>query len=605
MRKIRVKNKYLILVVLFALLAMGGVHLFGGDYLFEQAQSASNAGDYAKALAYYDALIERYPKHSRIPEALYWSAELLPSFDNFVATFFPSNSSVVKRSFVSAELPEGSLSRIERYLMIQEEYPTHWAANHVHYKLADAFHSIGDPRSEELYLKTLFNARASRRLEAGMRLVQIYESQNRLEEALEIIQYCQTELAGHFSIEDEIKLGDLLAALGDEIGAREAYEAALILARNIEETFHPDTIAEGIQTQISVVGEYEERIGLKLASLEQLTGDAVSVTGTVTLLGESLAGVNIYVRLVEDGLPRFNTRIDNPGIWITDKNGNFTGQLRTGTYEFGIGLNSYQAKLVEGTHLQIVNGKQEIQSEFEALPIKFHFVEPVKLIDPTWDFTYTGEPFKIEWKPYAGAKEYEVAVSGLFYDEQGNTSFLVNPVGVTQDTTFLFEEQNLSPFGLIGVDSQGVDPQTLLGRPASFDALRIGINALDKEGNILASSTGLHFGGDSIVQGEILVQEGLRTEAEELIYARKYDQAVEFLVKQMEENSADVDALWILARIYFSGTYGQGEDPWEQRYFAHKDLAKSLKILQLINEVAPSAEVENALEIVLGIMSRD
>ena len=63
------KNKHLVLAVLFAVLTMGAIQHYGGDYLWNQAETARSAGDHVKALAYYDALIERYPQHSRRPDA--------------------------------------------------------------------------------------------------------------------------------------------------------------------------------------------------------------------------------------------------------------------------------------------------------------------------------------------------------------------------------------------------------------------------------------------------------------------------------------------------------------------------------------------------------
>jgi tetratricopeptide (TPR) repeat protein len=490
------------------------------------------------------------------------------------------------------------LSRIERYLKIQEEYPSHWAANHVPFRLANAYHTIGDPRSEELYLNALHNERASSRVEAALRLVQIYERQDRLEEALAIIHFCQEHLAGHSPIEVQITLGDILAARGDKAKAREAYEAALFLARGIQEDFDRDSVEAETHRQLSVVSQYEELIGLKATGLDDQQAELVPVRGMVTLLGEPLAGVNVYVRLVVDGQQQFYTRTDRPGLWVTDEGGRFTGTLAPGTYEFGIGMDYYQAQLVEGTHLQILQGTQELQPGIEPVLVEFRFVESIELTAPAPDLDYAGEPLRIEWEPYAGAKEYEIAVSGVSYDQRGGSSFVIHPVEVTGGTSFVFAGRNLNPFGLVSVDPEGVTPASFLSRPASFDALRIRVHALDEGGNVLSSSGGLHFGGESLIPGGIPVQKGLETQAEKLILARAYDEAVELLEQQIKEDPADIDALWILARIYFAGTSAQGEDTWDRNHFAHRDLGKSLKVLQQIEILEPSLEVEDALRVV-------
>ena len=596
------KNKHLVLAVLFAVLTMGAIQHYGGDYLWNQAETARSAGDHVKALAYYDALIERYPQHSRRPDALYWSAELLPSFENFAATFFPDGSRVVHKGLSKQDLPEGSLTRIQRYLMILEEYPTHWTAHHVHFQLADAYHTLGDPRAEELYLKTLHNEMASRRVDAGLRLMQIYESQGHLEEALKIIRYCQNELSATMSIDTQIKLGDILAALGDPAGAMEAYQEALLKASEIKETFPPGATEEE-RALFSVKAEYARRIEPRLESLEQ-PDSSVYVQGQVSLLGSPLAGVNVYVRPAADGSKGFSMALEGPGQWVTDQSGRFAGHLAPGSYEFGISLNFHQAELVEGTHLQIVGGRQELRPGVDPEEIIFRFVDTVELKAPTSDFVYAGGPIEIAWEPYPGAEKYQVWFGAVSIDESTGTRHASFPVGVTSATEFTVAVRHVLPFGSVGVDPLGVEPGCLVLRPEAFDRLRVRVDALDGADQVLSSSTGLNFGGDREVPGEIKVQEGLRTKAEELLFQRKYDQAVELLEDTLEENPEDIDALWLLARIHQAGTYSLEEKNWDHRDFAHYDLEKSLALLERIQELQPGPEVEEALRTVRSLLPR-
>lgn len=594
MRKIRVKNKYLILIVLFALLTMGAVRHYGGDYLWSQADKAHREGDYVKALAYYDALIERYPHHPRRPEALYWSAELLPSFGTFAATFFPGGSTVQRKGLTTAELPAGALTRIQRYQLLKEEYPAHWAARNVEFKLADAYHAMGDPQAEELYRAALHNELASMREDAGLRLVQMYTSQGRLEEALEIIRFCQSELAAPLSIDTLIQLGDLLAVLGDPAGAREAYEQALSKSRSIKETFPPD-VDEREKALFSVVAEYERRIAPRISSLEK-PDSRVFIHGQVSLLGQPLPGVNVYARSAADRGLAFPSGLDSPGLWVTDAEGRFSGFLPPGEYEFGISLNFHQAELVEGTHLQILGGRQQLQPDVEPLDVQFRFVDTVKLQMPERGSVYAGGPVEMAWEAYPGAAEYQVWFGVVSLGLRGPRSASV-PVGNTTETRFAFEPRSAIPFGTVGIDSQGVEPGSLVVRPEGFDRLRFSVLALDAAGQVLSSSTGLHF-GDELLPGELAVQEGLRTEAEELLFQRRYDEAVALLEATLEENPEDLDTLWLLARIYYAGTYGQEENAWDFGQFAHRDVAKSLELLERIQKLQPGSEVEEALWIV-------
>lgn len=599
MIRVKVKNKHLILALILALLTMGAAALFGGDYLFYRAQSASRSGDNIQALAYYDALIERYPKHSRIPDALYWSAELLPSFDTFTATFFPLRSTVISRDGGIAESPAGSLTRIDRYLRIQEEYSTHWVATHVDFRLADAYHTIGDPRSEDLYLEALHNERATGRLDAALRLIQIYEGQNRLDEALAIIEYCQVHLPNHSPIEVKIKLGDILTLQGDYLGARRVYEEALVMASQTEEELSERQIESGDPLQIGITPHYEEQIEGRLANLgSQVSGEFAAVKGRVTLLGKPLSGINVYANRIVGNQRSYCGRSE-PGLWITSEDGAFSGRLPIDTYEIGISLNYNQAKLVEGTHLQILNGELDLAVAGNSHLVEFRFVEPVTLIHPTAEFSYSGGPIEIKWDAYPDAHEYAISVSGVIVDRRGGISYISANTGkITGQTSFLYDGRTVNTFGVVGYNLEGVDPAYLIGRPEGYDRLRIVVSALDEDGNTLASSGGLHFGGNYPVVGEIIVQEGLRNDAEQLLFDRKYDEAVELLERQVEEGPSNVEALWTLARIYFSGTHGTEDAVWNERDFVHRDLEKSLETLQRIRALEPGTEVEKAIETV-------
>ena len=45
----------------------------------------------------------------------------------------------------------------------------------------------------------------------------------------------------------------------------------------------------------------------------------------------------------------------------------------------------------------------------------------------------------------------------------------------------------------------------LVGRPEAYDKLLVAVRAFDQEGNLLASTGGLHFGGEAPITGEVAV----------------------------------------------------------------------------------------------------
>lgn len=597
--KIRVKNKHLVLVAVFAFLALGLVYVAGGDYLFFRAESARRQGDNVKALAYYDALIERYPEHLRISEALYWSADILPGFDVFSATFFPSRSAVTRRDGGIPEFEQVTLTKEERYLRILQDYPNSGFVDNVIYRLAEIYQNKADARSEELYLTTLHNLASSNRIYAALRLIGMYLAQNRLDEALDTITYCQTHLPNHLATDVQMRLGDVRTAIGDYVAARAAYESVVPIVE--EQVAKSPSLGMAESTLL----HYKELVAEKLAELaireSEGSKEQVPVAGRVTIHGRPLAGVQVYANQVI-GQTRHYLNNENFAHWVTASDGSFGGELLQGVYEFGIRLDYEQAKLVEGTHLQIKNGELELSAAAGEVPVvEFLFTEALTLLKPSQDLVYRGEPIDVEWNEYPGAREYGISVSGIVVEDNGFSS-TGGKNYKTEETRFAFASDTVSPFGVYGYDQEGILPTYLLDHPSVYDRLRITVQALDEDGAILSSSSGLVF-SDGTIPGEILVQKREATQVQKLLNDRSYGEAVKLLEKQVENDPKDLESLWILARIYFYGTHNEWHDLTNADFVA-RDPEKSLQILRRIQEIEPSSEVEEAQDVVLHWLSR-
>ena len=98
--RIRVKNKHLVIAAVAVLAAVGLVRAAGDTYLFNAAEAARRNNDLAKALAYYNRFLQEYPGDERVPEALYWSALMLPSRGSLKAVIFPGLMSITHRPTV-------------------------------------------------------------------------------------------------------------------------------------------------------------------------------------------------------------------------------------------------------------------------------------------------------------------------------------------------------------------------------------------------------------------------------------------------------------------------------------------------------------------------
>lgn len=602
MMKIRLKNKHWMIALLVILMIMGGIRLYGGDYLYFQAERAFRKGNSVKALAYFDALIERFPKHEKVPDALYWSADALPSFRSFEAVFYPTRSSVTRQVDGVLEFPQGSLTREERYLRIKEEFPNHYFARHVDYKLGESYFQMGDPRAEEFLLRAVENEHAGSRIEAAFRLMSLYQGQGRFAEALKINYFCQEELPHHFDVEVRIRQGDLLAASGDFAGARLAYEQAYFFAENEQlknKELYADLLEEG-DLPFSFYSKGEE-IKDKIRALDLVAKDEeIFVEGIVTLRGEPLA--NQMVLPTEQTGSRvfwhgsFCDLFEWKPLWLSGEDGTFSGYLKRGPYQFGLRLNYEQAKAVEGTYLQIINGEQFFKSGQESPQVEFRFVETISLLSPKEGEVYSGGPLLIAWEPFPGAVNYEVSISGIIKTEAGSPSTGSQPY-YTGETNYILEDCNILEFGAYGCDEKGTRPEYLLGRLSDFDYLGIEIKALNEKGQPLTSTKGLVFSEQNAGLGEIKVQVQGRDPVKDLFVVRDYDGAVKLLEEQIRKDPKDVNALWRLARVYFYGTYPLSDDWTANR--AHKDLAKSQWALEKIREIRVSGQVLRALAIVL------
>ncbi len=322
-RTIRVKNKHLVIAALLLISLAGLARASGGAYLLKMAERARENRDPVKALAYYDKFISEYPDDEKIPDALYWSASLLPDNQSFVAVIFPSSMWTTRSHNVIDEIPEGALSKEERLLEICTMYPDHWSAPHATHQLAITLYHSGDPRAEEYLLKAASEGRnMGNRIEAAFLLVDMYVAEGRFDDAEAMLDYCATEMPTAHREEQQLRRGDLLVAMGDYQGARAAYEKILEMFEDEDqlrqETYEQPEDPGSTSVKIKPVRIYGEAVNAKIASLEALAdADAGAgmgeIKGIVLLDGKPLPGARIIVREMKEttgfstdytGLPR-------------------------------------------------------------------------------------------------------------------------------------------------------------------------------------------------------------------------------------------------------------------------------------------------------------
>ena len=598
--KIKVKNKYLIIAAVLILSTVGLARAAGDTYLFNMAETARQNNEPVKALAYYDRFISEYPNSESVPAALYWSASLLPDSTSFRAVIFPSSRSITHSDGVLTEMPKGVLSKQERLLRVFTDYPEHWAAPHALSQFAVGLYHLGDPRAEEFLLKAAQDQRSGDQASAALLLVDMYIAQGRSGDALNMLEYCAREAPTSYAEQRQMKKGDVLTAIGDYEAARAAYEETLDVFELTVGSWREYAVQDGgigpSPEDIESTREYyRDQVNAKLADLKviQEAGDAATATGIVEgrvlLAGSPLSGARILVNGVNEQAGFSTDYRDMPWQAVGD-DGEFRFKLPSGRrYEVGIAMGDEVAQNVEGRHLQMV-GAEFFLGPGETKRVELRFVEPVKIEEPAQGFIYDGSPFSVRWQAYPGARAYRVSLGYVAMHDHSHSSMSGNPMK-TADTCLRIDTVPAITFGAYGGDEKGVLPAYLLGRA---DAYSLQVEAIDERGNVISSSSGLYFGASPNPAALIKAEEVTPTQAEQLLIDRKYDEAVAALEDLIEKNPDDIQALEILSRIHFSGTYSLTKGCFGGS-MAHQDLERSRDMLGRLVSLEPSSDHLSAL----------
>ncbi len=316
------------------------------------------------------------------------------------------------------------------------------------------------------------------------------------------------------------------------------------------------------------------------------------VAGKVTLLGKPLAGIKV----IANQQYRFGGS-PKSAFSRSGRDGSFAGLLVPKTYWFQVILDYQQAKLVEGTYLRINNGEATVKTGSEQELIEFSFVEPVQLNSPSPGSLYRGGPLKIAWEPYPGAYEYAIDIETTWLGEDNNHRvYCWRDYIKTTGTDCLVEFLN-PYFYSYAFDQIGIAPESYFNLLDISDLVEVKVKALDQEGNIISSSESLIFDEDLPVPGQMIVEDSLKHPVKEMLFERKYDEALAYLEEAVKANPADEELLWILARMYFFGTHNIQRD---EGYFeiSQREFKKAYWVLKHLEEISPGEEVNKALETV-------
>lgn len=328
------------------MICVGSIALASNNDDLKLANEARIAGEAEKAFGLYEQFLSNNPGDERVPEALFWSAQMIPEHGGLELVLFGSHSMWTQSLAADVDL-EGHMSQQERLWKIYNEYAGHWAWNHTPFLLAEIL-AAGDPdQAEALYREALETSTASRRAEAALALIYQFIAAENYQEALEIVEYAQREIPRRLAVEMQFAKGDIHAALGNTELAKAAYEAVpAIHAREIHRMeAMADSSGAAVQRQdmLLMVDEYASQVRDRvLALLFASETNAATIEGQVTIDGKSLAGTTVLINPKQENIIGVTTR--HPYFEVrTDAEGRFSVQVPAGRdYEVGLLLTGRQ-----------------------------------------------------------------------------------------------------------------------------------------------------------------------------------------------------------------------------------------------------------------------
>lgn len=369
-------------------------------------------------------------------------------------------------------------------------------------------------------------------------------------------------------------------------------EAAKAILEKYEETELKDIIYEVLKAEVILYdGKYEEvesiyeglyknnwrELGRSFGSegydrghwfegrFNDLKGDSI-LSGTVTYEGKPMPFVEIYVQEATGGLSILSRGESYVGI--TDVNGEFrTLGLKEGLYNVGIGVDG---SILTDKELQSSKNKF-VELNEEGGEIHFIFKDTIKINSPKPAEKLSGDEFTVSWEEVEGAAYYTVEPV-VFYEPFGDRGIStrtyikdINGENKFTETNADFSINMIRENPNINVydsENEYLGVQAVLGIFLPGVEYPIVVNAFDENKNLITSSLPKMSYYDQISS---ITVEGSLTEGENLIYQKKYIQAIEYYENILNENPDDIDALRYLTRIYGIG-WKEGEQNLEKAF---------------------------------------
>ncbi|WP_366922942.1 tetratricopeptide repeat protein [Metallumcola ferriviriculae] len=571
MFKVRLTGRQLVRLGLTGLFLLAAAYLTAPGLIFTRAQDFSSRGETKKATAYYETVAKYFPYSAKAARALYFSAQ-----QDIRGNGVPGAINIFPRSIGTGDGfgPKESIEKaIGKFSAVIERYPQSPWARHSYRELGEAYYALSDYKNAEYYLMQSLEESGMGDSSSTELLTKIYLEQEQNEKALELVNKSLAQKPTANPLEMMRLKGEALMALKRFDQARQIFEGIPIKAERDLTELLQDEGQETVRMNIDHWQEISQRYLSQLTGLEEGENTGV-IRGRITKNGEPMADVKVYLLQDYDD-SHYSSNTEGIPFDVTDQKGRYQFEnLTAGEYALGLTL---MAEDIRGYTLRTREERITL-APAQAAIMDRDFIPVIELKSPLAG-TVKEDIIQFAWQKVAGAAYYDIMLGVVNRDAEGNingtyTGSFRHDIRDNELTVDIQDEIKKSRFSRsISYSGGKVDPLSVLGPLYYGGEYTWGVVAYDEAGERISDSTGYGFFAREKDLPMFKIEDTGLTDADRLLLERKYEEAVAQYQKRLQENSKDVHALLVLARLYDLGIEHDQKNPAEAAKYYRRVLA--------------------------------
>lgn len=590
--RIKVKNILKGIGIFFAILLM--IYTFLPSAMLSIANRYQSQGHPLIAKAYYDRMDSFFPNRSETAEALDRAASIADDTNLLMI----SSTGVGGASYIGGYITKEAEAY---YKKLVDRFPDTWQGKRAKVQLTiqEIRHLIHNDQVEEAFslmkhhYETINANTTTNYWDASVALeaVAVLKSKGLYIQGLDFLEYMLQDDDNFEDTRLYELIGDIHSFLGNKLEA-ETYYSLLLKEYDenmeMELQYANEEHAEWITRNHA---ERREEILRKMLSLTDTPLESGAVTGTLFLRNEPLKFAPVFLQPQNDPMGGTFSGSTHDAIWASsDYQGGFNfNYVEPGRYSLGfvVDLDVVGDVVLKGGFFP----KTTIYvDEGENYHWDFQLVDTLKVLSPIDNEVISGDTIHFQWTPFAEAVYYTLELGAHSINGSGSYSTTYSEKKFyTNEAILSIEELTYLPSGMM-FDENGPTPDSFFGFGHPKKKYFWGVLAHDEEGNILTSSRG-YLKGQNTDFG--FAERDLRT-GDELLFNRKFSEAIAAYEEDLKMNPNDAYALSMLGKLY-GLSYGNLEK------YPYSDIDKAIRYYERLYHLTDNPRfLENTISLLYG-----